>query len=60
MFRTVDDVVEVRQDYTSISDQETQKRMNDEGRVNRQPWTLAKVKKILASWHIYMLSLLYA
>ena len=36
------------------------KRMADEGRQEREPYTKAKVKKILKSWHIWMLSLLYA
>jgi len=36
-----------------------QKRMELEGRENRQPYTKVKVKKILTSWHIYGLSLLY-
>jgi MFS transporter, ACS family, pantothenate transporter len=30
-----------------------------EGRKNRKPYTKAKFKKILTSWHIYLLSLLY-
>jgi hypothetical protein len=34
-------------------------RMAYEGRENRQPYTKAKFKKILTSWHIYLLSLLY-
>ncbi|KAJ0160530.1 Pantothenate transporter liz1 [Colletotrichum tanaceti] len=36
-----------------------QRRMRLEGRANRQPYTRAKVKKILTSWHIYALTLLY-
>ncbi|KIN02579.1 hypothetical protein OIDMADRAFT_102700 [Oidiodendron maius Zn] len=35
------------------------KRMELEGRENRKPYTKAKFKKILTSWHIYGLSLLY-
>ena len=33
--------------------------MKLEGRQNRQPYTKAKFKKILSSWHIYGLTLLY-
>ncbi|MCJ1317604.1 hypothetical protein MMC15_002929 [Xylographa vitiligo] len=36
-----------------------QKRMKLEGREQRKPYTKAKFKKILTSWHIYGLSLLY-
>ncbi|KAF2084657.1 putative MFS transporter Liz1/Seo1 [Saccharata proteae CBS 121410] len=36
-----------------------QKRMELEGRKPREPYTLAKVKKIFTSWHIYVLTLLY-
>ncbi|EFQ31072.1 major facilitator superfamily transporter [Colletotrichum graminicola] len=36
-----------------------QKRMQIEGRANRQPYTKSKVKKILTSWHIWALTLLY-
>ncbi|MCJ1436580.1 hypothetical protein MMC27_005960 [Xylographa pallens] len=36
-----------------------QKRMKLEGREQRKPYTKAKLKKILTSWHIYGLSLLY-
>ncbi|MCJ1401789.1 hypothetical protein MMC11_005006 [Xylographa trunciseda] len=36
-----------------------QKRMKLEGREQRRPYTKAKFKKILSSWHIYGLSLLY-
>lgn len=36
-----------------------QKRMQLEGRQNRQPYTKAKLKKIFGSWHIYMLTLVY-
>ena len=35
------------------------KRMELEGREQRKPYTKAKFKKILGSWHIYGLSLLY-
>ena len=35
------------------------KRMQLEGREQRKPYTKAKFKKILTSWHIYGLSLLY-
>ncbi|OLN97459.1 Pantothenate transporter liz1-like protein 2 [Colletotrichum chlorophyti] len=35
------------------------KRMELEGRANRQPYTKAKITKILTSWHIYALTLLY-
>ncbi|KAL8742228.1 MAG: hypothetical protein Q9190_005262 [Brigantiaea leucoxantha] len=35
------------------------KRMELEGRQQRQPYTKAKFKKILSSWHIYLLSILY-
>lgn len=35
------------------------KRMTLEGRKPRAPYTKAKVKKILTSWHIYMLTALY-
>lgn len=36
-----------------------QKRMRLEGRKPREPYTKAKVKKILTSWHIWVLTLLY-
>ncbi|UQC76261.1 major facilitator superfamily transporter [Colletotrichum lupini] len=36
-----------------------QKRMQLEGRANRQPFTKAKIKKIFTSWHIYALTALY-
>ncbi|MCJ1419397.1 hypothetical protein MMC32_005752 [Xylographa parallela] len=36
-----------------------QRRMKLEGREKRKPYTKAKFKKILTSWHIYGLSLLY-
>lgn len=36
-----------------------QTRMQDEGRANRAPYTMKKVKKVLSSWHIYLLTLLY-
>lgn len=36
-----------------------QKRMDLEGRAKRAPYTRSKIKKILTSWHIYALSLLY-
>ncbi|CAG7962300.1 unnamed protein product [Penicillium salamii] len=36
-----------------------QTRMQDEGRANRAPYTMNKVKKVLSSWHIYLLTLLY-
>ncbi|KAG9741417.1 putative MFS transporter Liz1/Seo1, partial [Aureobasidium melanogenum] len=36
-----------------------QKRMQLEGRRERQPYTVSKVRKIFCSWHIYMLTLLY-
>ncbi|KAJ4208354.1 hypothetical protein NW767_001458 [Fusarium falciforme] len=35
------------------------RRMELEGRANRAPFTWDKVKKIFASWHIYLLTLLY-
>lgn len=35
------------------------KRMELEGREKRQPYTKAKMWKILSSWHIYALTLLY-
>ncbi|KAG9650711.1 putative MFS transporter Liz1/Seo1, partial [Aureobasidium melanogenum] len=35
------------------------KRMQLEGRRERQPYTISKVRKIFSSWHIYMLTLLY-
>jgi len=35
------------------------KRMQLEGRKGREPYSLAKFKKIFSSWHIYLLSLLY-
>jgi ACS family pantothenate transporter-like MFS transporter len=35
------------------------KRMQLEGRKGRQPYTVAKFKKIFSSWHIYALTLLY-
>ncbi|KAM3509015.1 hypothetical protein MY11210_006510 [Beauveria gryllotalpidicola] len=36
-----------------------QKRMQADGRANRAPYTKDKVKKIVSSWHIYLLTLLY-
>lgn len=36
-----------------------QKRMELEGRANRAPYTVSKVKKIFTSWRIYLLTLLY-
>ncbi|KAK7425920.1 hypothetical protein QQZ08_007634 [Neonectria magnoliae] len=36
-----------------------QKRMELEGRANRAPYTFAKIRRILSSWHIYLLTLLY-
>ena len=36
-----------------------QKRMELEGRQKRQPYTKNKIRKILTSWHIYALTLLY-
>ncbi|KAE9968868.1 hypothetical protein BLS_005635 [Venturia inaequalis] len=35
------------------------KRMELEGRKNREPYTKAKVKKVFTSWRIYLLTLLY-
>jgi ACS family pantothenate transporter-like MFS transporter len=35
------------------------KRMQLEGRKGRQPYTVAKFKKIFTSWHIYALTVLY-
>ncbi|PQE04972.1 MFS transporter Liz1 Seo1 protein [Rutstroemia sp. NJR-2017a BBW] len=35
------------------------KRMELEGREQRKPYTKAKIKKILSSWHIYALTVLY-
>lgn len=35
------------------------KRMQLEGRKPREPYTKAKVMKILKSWHLYVLTLLY-
>ncbi|PMD30171.1 MFS general substrate transporter [Hyaloscypha variabilis F] len=45
-----------------LSEEEKQfakQRMLYEGRQQRQPYTKAKFKKILSSWHIYLLALLY-
>ncbi|PKY01125.1 putative MFS transporter Liz1/Seo1 [Aspergillus campestris IBT 28561] len=36
-----------------------QKRMELEGRKNRQPFTKKKFKKIFSSWHIYLLTIAY-
>lgn len=36
-----------------------QKRMKADDRANRAPYTKDKVKKIVSSWHIYLLTLLY-
>lgn len=36
-----------------------QKRMQLEGRKPRAPYTKEKVKKIIKSWHIWVLTLLY-
>ncbi|KAH6970946.1 major facilitator superfamily domain-containing protein [Ilyonectria sp. MPI-CAGE-AT-0026] len=35
------------------------KRMGAIGRVGKQPWTKAKVRKILFNWHIYVLPMAY-
>jgi len=35
------------------------KRMNAIGRAGKQPWSWAKAKRILLSWHTYLLPLLY-
>lgn len=35
------------------------KRMKAIGRAGKQPWTKAKVKRILFSWHTYLLPMLY-
>ncbi|PGH19020.1 hypothetical protein AJ79_00054 [Helicocarpus griseus UAMH5409] len=35
------------------------RRMELEGRANRQPYTLAKLRKIFTSWRIYLLTLIY-
>ncbi|KAJ5518609.1 Major facilitator superfamily domain general substrate transporter [Penicillium expansum] len=35
------------------------KRMENIGRVGKKPWTIAKAKAILLSWHTYLLPLLY-
>ncbi|KIM92904.1 hypothetical protein OIDMADRAFT_107048 [Oidiodendron maius Zn] len=55
------DVPEARKPwYLSESDiQLAQKRMELEGRKPRAKYTVAKVKKILTSWHIYALTLTY-
>ncbi|KAJ9409616.1 hypothetical protein DTO045G8_2542 [Paecilomyces variotii] len=37
----------------------TQKRMELEGRKPRQPYTMAKLKKIFSSWHVYLLTIAY-
>ncbi|UCK57142.1 hypothetical protein AFCA_000079 [Aspergillus flavus] len=37
----------------------SQKRMQLEGRKNREPYTRSKLKKIFTSWHIYLLTVLY-
>ncbi|KAM5342153.1 hypothetical protein ACJ41O_015184 [Fusarium nematophilum] len=36
-----------------------QRRMELEGRANRAPFTVEKIKRIFSSWHIYLLTLLY-
>ncbi|PWY81657.1 pantothenate transporter [Aspergillus sclerotioniger CBS 115572] len=36
-----------------------QKRMQFEGRKNREPYTKAKLKKIFSSWRIYLLTIVY-
>ncbi|RAK99928.1 putative FAD dependent oxidoreductase [Aspergillus ibericus CBS 121593] len=36
-----------------------QKRMEFEGRKNREPYTKAKLKKIFSSWRIYLLTIVY-
>ena len=46
--------------YLSLEERAlAKKRMDLEGRKTKQPYTKAKVKKILTSWHIYLLALLY-
>ncbi|KAF5861305.1 hypothetical protein ETB97_000421 [Aspergillus alliaceus] len=37
----------------------SQKRMQLEGRKNREPYTKSKLKKIFTSWHVYLLTVLY-
>ncbi|KAN0075917.1 Major facilitator superfamily domain containing protein [Elaphomyces granulatus] len=37
----------------------SQKRMELEGREKRQPYTKAKIMKIITSWHIYLLTVLF-
>ncbi|KAJ5884769.1 hypothetical protein N7495_009279 [Penicillium taxi] len=37
----------------------SQKRMKAIGRAGKQPWTMAKVKRLMLSWHTYALPLLY-
>ncbi|KAJ5151310.1 uncharacterized protein N7482_010562 [Penicillium canariense] len=35
------------------------KRMEEIGRAGKEPWTMAKAKRIFSSWHTYLLPLLY-
>ncbi|KAE9990128.1 hypothetical protein EG327_001816 [Venturia inaequalis] len=46
--------------WTTDAEHEISKqRMKAIGRAGKQPWTKAKAKKILLSWHTYLLPLLY-
>ncbi|KAF1986877.1 pantothenate transporter [Aulographum hederae CBS 113979] len=60
-FLVLPDVPEISNPWY-LSEQEVafaRKRMELEGRKNRAPYTVKKIKKIFSSWHIYLLTLLY-
>ncbi|THV04489.1 MFS general substrate transporter [Dendrothele bispora CBS 962.96] len=60
-FFVLPDVPEISKPFYLTPEQVAlaQRRMQLEGRKPREPYTKAKVKKILTSWHIYALTLLY-
>ncbi|GKZ29868.1 hypothetical protein AbraIFM66950_006829 [Aspergillus brasiliensis] len=60
-FFILPDVPEISSPFY-LSEQEVklaQKRMQFEGRKNREPYTKAKLKKIFTSWRIYLLTVVY-
>ncbi|GLA89020.1 hypothetical protein AtubIFM56815_003489 [Aspergillus tubingensis] len=60
-FFILPDVPEISSPFY-LSEQEVklaQKRMQFEGRKDREPYTKSKLKKIFSSWHIYLLTIVY-
>lgn len=60
-FFILPDVPEISSPFY-LSEQEVklaQKRMQFEGRKNREPYTKSKLKKIFSSWRIYLLTIVY-